>query len=99
MQDNSRKEVEAFVESIEGLIVRALKELGLHELAVFHTFNSCIPEKLKGMCEAERLDGKTLLVKAAHSAVAQEISMKKESIIKKTNELLGESDIEDIRVI
>lgn len=87
------------VDNIGELIIKALVENGLYELAAIHAFNCCISENLKGMCEAERVEGKTLLVKATHSAIAQEISIQKENILRKINESLGRQKIKEIRVV
>lgn len=99
MVERAEKTVENKASNIGGLIIETLIRNGLYEIAAMHAFNCYIPEILREMCEAEGVEGKTLLIKATHSAIAQEIIMQKESILNKINEILGKPKIREIRII
>ncbi len=99
MAKREGKKVESNFNDIGGLILKTLIRQGLYELAAIHAFNCCVPESLKGKCEAEKLEGNTLFVKVTHGAIAQELFMQKRLVLDKINENLTNLQVRDIRII
>jgi predicted nucleic acid-binding Zn ribbon protein len=67
------------------------------EFRVFDAYNNAVGEMLRLRTEPERLQGTTLLVSVASSALAHELTMLKRDILDKMALTLGPTAVTDLR--
>jgi len=72
------------------------------EKTIFKVFQKIALAEIKNLSPEDLQDpylkNKTLHIKTAHPAIASEIWKKREKIRKKTNDLLGSNEIEELKV-
>jgi hypothetical protein len=88
-------------ESSGALMDQVLARLGgsgrALEFRVFDCYSRCVGEMLRLRSEPERLQGTTLHVRVASSALAHELSMLKRDILEKMARTLGPDVVADLR--
>jgi len=67
------------------------------EFRVFEAYNGAVGEMLRTRTEPERLNGKTLQVKVASSALAHELTMLKRDVLDKIACAIGPDLVTDLR--
>jgi predicted nucleic acid-binding Zn ribbon protein len=67
------------------------------EFRVFEAYNGAVGEMLRARTEPERLNGKTLQVKVASSALAHELTMLKHDVLEKIACSIGPDLVTDLR--
>lgn len=67
------------------------------EFRVFEAYNGAVGEMLRLRTEPERLNGKTLQVKVASSALAHELTMLKRDVLDRMARTIGVDVVTDLR--
>ena len=67
------------------------------EFRVFEAYNDAVGEMLRLRTEPERLNGKTLQVKVASSALAHELTMLKRDVLDRMARTIGQDIVTDLR--
>jgi predicted nucleic acid-binding Zn ribbon protein len=67
------------------------------EFRVFEAYNDSVGEMLRLRTEPERLNGKTLQVKVASSAIAHELTMLKRAVLDRMAATIGQDIVTDLR--